>query len=352
MPLNIGLWRVDQGIQRLPPSGMPTEERLETLIETDPAVLGQPLLLIGRQVITTQGKRIDLLALDGDGAIHVLELKRDKTPRDVVAQALDYGAWAQTLSHEDVLDIYNAYRSTKPDGQPLEAAFDDAFGAALPEELNTGHWLTIIAADIDPESERIVEYLAQAYGVPINVVFFRYFADADREYLARTWLLDQPQEAGPKAGGGSKQKEPWNGKDWYVAFGEFPDGRNWEDARAHGFVSAGGGEWYSKTLRSVPEGARIWAHVPKTGYVGVGYVTGPAQPFSESALAHASGLSGNYLHANGEDEWVLPVKWVTTLPTSQAVWHKGMFANQDSACNLRNSYTLQHLHAAFPEAGD
>ena len=76
-------------MRRLPLAGMPSEERLEDLIEADPGVLGQPLLIVGRQVVTAHGKRIDLLGLDGDGALHILELKRDKTPRDVIAQVLD-----------------------------------------------------------------------------------------------------------------------------------------------------------------------------------------------------------------------------------------------------------------------
>jgi hypothetical protein len=28
-----------------------------------------------------------------EGRIHVIELKRDRTPREVVAQILDYGSW-------------------------------------------------------------------------------------------------------------------------------------------------------------------------------------------------------------------------------------------------------------------
>lgn len=49
-----------------------------------PSLLGERLLVIGRQVKTPHGKLIDLLAMDGEGNLHVLELKRDKTPRDVV----------------------------------------------------------------------------------------------------------------------------------------------------------------------------------------------------------------------------------------------------------------------------
>lgn len=345
MPLDMGLWRVDEGVRRVMPSGMPSEQRLEDLIESDPSVLGEPLLIIGRQVPTSHGKYVDLLAVDGDGALHVLELKRHRTPRDVVAQALDYGSWVQTLEYEDVLDIYRAYRP----GDALEVAFDDRFGIPLPEELNTGHYLTIVASSLDPESERIVSYLAATYDVPINAVFFRYFTDGDREYVARTWLREQQTESGPTAGKSIRQREPWNGLDWYVSFGD-SEVRSWEDARENGFVSAGGGEWYSRTLRGVPEGARIWACIPRVGYVGFGTVAGPAVRFEESHLAGRADLRAPYTHANGEDEWVVPVEWITAVPQEQAVWHKGMFANQNSATRLRNSFTLELLRQAFPQA--
>jgi RecB family endonuclease NucS len=77
--------------------GMPTETRLEELLETEPTILGEPLLIIGRHVATSFGKIIDLLAVDADGILHVLELKKDKTLREVVAQVLDYGSWVRNL---------------------------------------------------------------------------------------------------------------------------------------------------------------------------------------------------------------------------------------------------------------
>lgn len=327
-------------MRRLPAAGMPTEERLEDLIEADPSILGQRLLVIGRQVNTAHGKRIDLLALDGDGALHILELKRDKTPRDVISQVLDYGSWVQSLSHDDVLAIFSTYRP----GEAIEVAFDDAFGLSLPEELNTGHWLTIVAADLDLESQRIVEYLA-SFDLPVNVVFFRYFADDDREYVARTWLLEEAQDLGPRSRA-NRTKEPWNGRDWYVSFGEEPDGRSWDDARKYGFVSAGGGAWYTRSLQQVPPGARIWAYIPRAGYVGVGTTSGTAQPLGSSAIPRDK-LTGNYEHPNGEEEWVIPVVWNKTLARNEAFTEPGLFANQNSACRLRNKFTLDRLYPAF-----
>jgi hypothetical protein len=339
---------------RVGASNFPLEARLEELIQSDPTILGEPLLVVGRQVPTAFGKYIDLLAVGADGTMHVLELKRDRTPREVVAQVLDYGSWVQGLSHSEVLDIFDGQH-----GAAFEVAFEEQFGTKPPEELNGGHTLTVIAADIDAATERIVTYLA-GFDVPVNVVFFRYFRDDEREYLARSWLLDEaavaPGGAGPKRGG---TREPWNGHDWYVSFGEEDLGRNWDDARKYNFVSAGGRPWYSRTLRSLPVGARIFTYIPQAGYVGVGTTTGEASQFQD-ALVTVDGeqqklsdqpLAGNYQHPaiDAEDtaEYVVPVEWITTRPKELAVREKGLFSNQNSACKLRSRFTHNTLYTEF-----
>ncbi|MFC7535556.1 hypothetical protein ACFQV6_43465 [Actinoplanes sp. GCM10030250] len=329
------------------------EKTLEDLIENDPDILGEPLLIIGRQVPTKHGKILDLLAVDGDGVLHAIELKRDRTPREATAQALDYGSWVQTLTHEDVLDLFGQYRP----GQTFEQAFVDRFGMAPPEEINTDHRLTIVAGDMDPATERIIGYLSR-FQVPINVALFRYFQDDDRAYLARTWLLpdtDTVETATPRR---SSAKETWNGQDWYVSFGEESSIRSWDDAREYGFVSAGGGEWYSRSLRALPLGGRVFVHLPKTGYVGVGLVAGPATPFDQAVLTVDEEqrkmtelpLSARYQHtATGadKDEYVVPVTWIRTLDREAAIWEKGFFANQNSACKMRNRFTLDTLIQRF-----
>ena len=39
----------------------------------------------------------------------LIELKRDRTPRDVVAQALDYASWVEELQAEDIAAIYRRF---------------------------------------------------------------------------------------------------------------------------------------------------------------------------------------------------------------------------------------------------
>lgn len=128
MPIEMGMWRIDDDTpRRLSASVLPSEVMLEEFLESDPSLLGERLLVIGRQVRTPYGKYIDLLAIDADGNLNVLELKRDKTPRDVIAQVLDYGSWVSTLARDDVTDIATAHL-----GRSLEVAFDEVFGGAPP----------------------------------------------------------------------------------------------------------------------------------------------------------------------------------------------------------------------------
>jgi len=44
---------------------------------------------------------------------------------------------------------------------------------------------------------------------------------------------------------------------------------------------------------------------------------------------------------------VLPVEWDQVVSVEEAIWRKGMFANQNSACKLRNQFTLDILYDAF-----
>ncbi len=114
-----------------------------------------------------------------------------------------------------------------------------------------------------------------------------------------------------------------------------------------GFVSAGGGDWYSRTLRNVPVGAHIFAYIPQLGYVGAGEVTGPAQLFEDSFLARAGDLKATYVHSNGETEYILPVRWPKVVPITEGLKGWGLFANQNSSCKLRDTKTLAQCYEFF-----
>ena len=62
------------------------------MIVAAPEILSDQWMLIGRQETTDGGGRADLIAIAPDASLILIELKRDKTPRDVIAQTLDYAS--------------------------------------------------------------------------------------------------------------------------------------------------------------------------------------------------------------------------------------------------------------------
>ena len=81
------------------------EARLEGWIRDDVGLVNDGLLVIGQQVPTEHTGDIDLLAMDSEANLVILELKRDRTPRDIVAQTLDYASYVQKLGLSEIQDI-------------------------------------------------------------------------------------------------------------------------------------------------------------------------------------------------------------------------------------------------------
>lgn len=364
MPIEVALWRLGSQLTRVEYCPMDTESRLEQVLADDITVADPNFLLIGRQVPTSYGKFIDLLAIDADGNLVVIELKRNRTPREVVAQLLDYGSWVRSLDDNDIAGIFDAFLAKyypAHAGTSLDRAFCERFQVnEMPESLNESHKLVVVASELDDSTERIISYLADEYGVAINAVFFRFFRDGDREYLSRAWLID-PGDVEAKVEQ-KREKLPWNGE-FYVSFGGHPD-RDWEEARKYGFISAGGGAWYTKSLGMLEPGARIWVNMPGgIGYVGVGRVVDEAVPIDDFLVSDGNGrrvpitklpLKAARLTTKEKDpekaEHVVRVEWIRTVPAAEAVREKGFFGNQNSAAKPRAKqwvHTVQRLKTQF-----
>ena len=151
-----------------------------------------------------------------------------------------------------------------------------------------------------------------------------------------------------------REKLSWNGE-FYVCFGANAEHRDWEEARKYGFISAGGGRWYTKSLEMLHEGARIWVYIPGTGYVGVGRVLEKSVPVSEFLVDDNHGKSVPITNLplaiakSGSDdpektEHLVRVEWIKTIPVSEAIHEKGFFGNQNSAAKPR-SKKWQHTVA-------
>lgn len=358
MPVKHAIWKVCKNPTLLPVSNLPSEQLLEDMIVAKPEILSKEWMLIGRQELTAFGGKIDLLAIAPDASLVLIELKRNKTPREVVAQALDYASWIERLTADKISQIYKRFSN----GKSLDAAFKDFFKVDLDEEaLNTSHQILLVAAELDDSTERIINYL-NARDVAINVVFFQVFQNGTEQFLSRTWFID-PGETQANVATTTKaagEKEPWNGE-YYVSFG---GDCTWEEARKYGFISAGGGVWYTKTLKLLSPEDRVWVKMPDKGYVGVGRVMETVQTINEFTVSTPEGtrLAKDVLstveklqkNADNPDlaESFVRIEWLDTVPETQAVKEVGLFGNQNTVCQPtvpKWRHTVDRLKTFFPK---
>lgn len=165
------------------------EHQLESDLQNNAHVLLAPerILYVGRQVTTDLNKAIDLLGIDALRRAVVVELKKDRTPRDIVAQALEYAAFVDKLD----LDALNAIavRYFGQYGKPwksLEEAHRDFFeGVVSPDSEAVWNSSAIVILEgqvIAPEIVEVAAFL-RAHNIDIRVMQFAYMESAEGDRL-------------------------------------------------------------------------------------------------------------------------------------------------------------------------
>ncbi len=190
MGTSIKCWLVSQDTPpREAKLGVPDlEEHLEDWIEERVELVDPSLLIIGRQV-----ENIDLLAIDDEGQLVVIELKRDQLPRLVLAQALDYASMVAEWMPEKVIAIANEYLSKSE--QSIHDAFEKRFGKALEDTggINSDQRVLLVGCRTDSTLERMVNWLSERE-IPINVVTLSFFVLPDgQNILVRSLLVSEEE---------------------------------------------------------------------------------------------------------------------------------------------------------------
>jgi len=321
------------------------ENKIERWVAEDLSLIGVDGLVIGRQVDTDHGKRIDILAIDHDGNLNIIELKRDKSPRDIVAQVLDYASWVCRLTTNEIHELTLAKT-----GKQLTELYRQKFGKSIPETLNATHQMIIVASEVDEATRRIIEYLSEQHSVGINASFFNVFEQDGKEFLTTDALLEQDEVIDRAT---KKTRGPWTG--YYYATGGPEEMRPWEDQRKYGFITAGGGKWYADGLARLSIGDKIFYYQPNNGYLGYGIVTIERLPASEFILPDGRPLTAavpkpyitDALDDPDRRAYAVGIDWKRTFDRNDAKTFQGIFANQNTACKLYSQETVDFLTNAF-----
>jgi hypothetical protein len=213
------------------------KDDLEKWIKTNPKILGDDILIIGEQVWTKSGP-LDYLGIDNNGNLIIVELKRDKLARDVLAQAVDYASDAANWDIEKLNEICLKYSDNT-----LEDYITDNFENVEIDELiiNKAQRLLLVGFSIDEALSRMIEWLSSKYDLGINAIILNYVkTSSGNEILSRTVII--PEEI---------EKEKSNKKKFTIPMSDEPG--EYEPERLKELLKnyLNNNQWSSKRIRDI-----------------------------------------------------------------------------------------------------
>jgi len=196
MVTEIKSWQIVDGklvpvTNSLAEAGKKEKEDLEKWIKSNPAILGEDIAIIGEQVQTASGP-MDFLGVDNSGNTVVVELKRDRLPREALVQAIDYASDVSDWELGRFREICENF--TK---MPFEEYFQQKFSGINLEDLaiNQAQRLLLVGFSIDESLGRMIEWLSDKYSIGINAVLLKYVKTKNGdEILSRTVIIPESVE--------------------------------------------------------------------------------------------------------------------------------------------------------------
>lgn len=159
------------------------EADLEVLLENNPEYFFEEnkVLIIGRQVTTNLNSFIDLLGIDKRGDTVIVELKRGKTPRETIAQLLEYASFVENLDYSQLNDIFQDYLGEEIS---LEDYHQQYFQSESDENVsfNKSTKLIIVAQEVSKEIKQTALFLRKK-GIDIYCMEFKYFETSSGEKI-------------------------------------------------------------------------------------------------------------------------------------------------------------------------
>ncbi|WP_336361540.1 hypothetical protein [Haladaptatus sp. ZSTT2] len=198
----------DENLSQLEEQELPTEKKLEEyLIRSDGAQIGGVnVLYIGQQGSPGEGGIFDILGVDEQGDIVIIELKRERTPRDIVAQALEYAA---SIRSEEYPQLDERYREFVDDEEASLLSKHTEYFSRVDDpltqrEFNTDQRLLLVGTDFSELSLDMADFLRE-HGIDVVCVTFGSFTTDNGDLkLLTTEAVRRPLSAEPASVSGGR----------------------------------------------------------------------------------------------------------------------------------------------------
>ena len=177
---------------------------IQEWICSSPDILGEELLIVSKELRLPSGRRLDLLAVDKQGELVIIELKRDDSGSDVEWQAIKYASYCSSFSQNEIYHYFAEYLGTNDEDAELQI---ETFIDNEPEDINKSQRILLVAKEFHSEVISAVFWLREA---EINVVCVRLTPHLDSDgtlYINPEVIIPLPEAKDYIQKKESKQKD-------------------------------------------------------------------------------------------------------------------------------------------------
>lgn len=194
----------------------------EWIIGNTDAILGEKLLIIGREVgVADLGDGIDLLAIDRDGNLVVVELKRGALRGSVDFQSLKYVSYVSRWSYDEIKSQFEMFAQNDERAESYEE--DVSFSEILEKfcnddyELNGSQRIILVGSSVHERIGSVVLWLRQS-GIDISIVQFSLHKDEDEGLFLDSKTIVPTSDLEKFQPGSTPADEPWkrDGRRWHL----------------------------------------------------------------------------------------------------------------------------------------
>jgi hypothetical protein len=182
----------------------------EWAIET-PQILGEKLLIVTSEYskFADLRERLDIMAIDSEGKLVVVELKRDKADQTTDLQAIKYASYCATLTAEEIQKDYRDFWNGRKEGVLSPEEVGEKFVEFLDQhvtddvpymddgwanfELDDTPRILLVAGSFGPEITSPVMWLIEEYDMDITCTRIKAYKHRDRVVLNSQQVIPIPE---------------------------------------------------------------------------------------------------------------------------------------------------------------
>ena len=140
--------------------GLRERRDIQEWVAAHPGILGDDLLIIGKEFSDFDGtsERLDLLAVDADGKLVIIELKRDDSGTDAHWQAIKYASYLRRASPERIVSMLASYDEEMSEAD-AEIKLLEHIGSDNLDALNSDQRIILASHRFAPEVTSAVIWL-------------------------------------------------------------------------------------------------------------------------------------------------------------------------------------------------